>query len=255
MNTFIGIDLAWSDRNATGIAVLRSGARGLLVRQVGLAHTLDEIVAVVHEHASACMVVMVDAPLVVPNLSGRRPCEAALAEVSHAQHAAPYPGNRRLLGARQPGGQPRGEALGERLAAIGFAWPPRALVAGVPGGARLVHECYPHPAHVRLFALAQTFKYKRKQGRAWPELRREFARYCDALRALRKPAIAWTAALERTFDVRQAKGRAYKHAEDQLDALCCAYLAALLPSGRLEAFGEPASGMIVVPRASGATAR
>lgn len=248
MESFVGIDLAWSSRQPSGIAVLAPTSRGLRVRHLGLARSLDELMAVVSAHLAPRTVVMVDAPLWVPNVTGRRPCEAAVAAAFHREHAGPYPGNRTLLGRGQPGGAPRGEQLGERLAELRFEWPPRALPRRVPKRARLVHECYPHPAHVRLFGLSRVFAYKRRPDRSWASLRAEYARYRDALLALRRPRIVLDAAHEALLEPRGLSGRAYKDAEDRLDALCCAYLAALLPAGRLEAFGEPASGLLVVPR-------
>ena len=66
--------------------------------------------------------------------------------------------------------------------------------------------------------------------------------------ALRSPAIAFPRALLREFDVSRAVGEEYKRREDRLDALFCAYLGALVMSGRMEMLGRPREGSIVVPR-------
>jgi predicted RNase H-like nuclease len=50
-------------------------------------------------------------------------------------------------------------------------------------------------------------------------------------------------------------GRAYKAAEDRLDAVFCAYLGALALDGRLEMVGRPEEGSIVVPRQGASRSR
>jgi hypothetical protein len=50
-------------------------------------------------------------------------------------------------------------------------------------------------------------------------------------------------------------GRRYKEREDLPDALFCAYLAALVPEGRLEPLGSPERGCILVPAADGTGAQ
>jgi predicted RNase H-like nuclease len=254
MDTYLGIDLAWSDRNDSGMAALRGASETLEVVDLGLARGLDAVLAWIDgqlESAHAAggrVIIMVDAPLIVRNETGRRPGEDALQRRFGAHHAAPYPANRRLLGAYRGDGRLAGEVLGEALARRGFEWPPRPLRRTLAARARIVQECYPHPAHVQLFALMRTLAYKKKQGRSWDDVRGAFARYVSAMRQLRSPQLQWTPEIAERFAVSTLKGVAYKRAEDQLDALCCAYIAALLPrEGRLEAFGEPETGMIVVP--------
>jgi predicted RNase H-like nuclease len=255
MDTFIGVDLAWSDRNDSGVAALRQSDGGLEVVGLGLARGIDAVVAWIDGQlapahtAGGRVIIMVDAPLVVPNEIGGRPCERLVATEFGAAHASPYPANRRLLGRYRSDGRLAGEVLGEALAARGFEWPPQEHGFSLGERARIVHECYPHPAHVRLFALQRTLPYKKKQGRSWTDVQVAFATYVTAMKALRSPRLAWTRERDERFDASALKGVAYKRAEDQLDALCCAYIAVLLPRpGRLEAFGDPGTGMIVVPK-------
>jgi predicted RNase H-like nuclease len=243
---FIGIDLAWAPRNASGVAALGPGARGLAVRAAETRLDDDAIVEFVREQARETTVVMIDAPLVIPNLTGMRACDRETHRRFGRQQAGCYPANRENMG-RYTGGVPRGESLCERLRALGFRWPPGALPRAPLGRGRWIFECYPHPAQVVLFRLATTLKYKKKR-QGWRVARREFARYVDYVRRLRAPAIALPAALLRSLDVRGAVGKAYKQREDTLDAIFCAYLAALAAEpGRLEMLGEPDQGSIAVP--------
>ncbi len=139
-----------------------------------------------------------------------------------------------------------GEVLLERLAGLGFT-----TVGPLPRGplplGRWVFECYPHPAQIVLFGIERSLKYKiKRQG--LEAARAEFARYLGYMRALRAPALTLDAALLAGLDVvSNARGNGYKDREDRLDALFCAYLAALLPEDRLELLGEPEAGSIVVP--------
>ena len=66
---FVGIDLAWGDRNPTGLAVLDDGGRLLHVETV---RTDEEIVAALAPYDGPVLVAF-DAPLVVTNPTGNRP--------------------------------------------------------------------------------------------------------------------------------------------------------------------------------------
>ena len=76
MITFIGIDLAWSPRNLSGAAVVRGDANGGMLLQTDLLGEDREIVDYIERHTGmGPAIVAVDAPLRVPNETGRRPCE------------------------------------------------------------------------------------------------------------------------------------------------------------------------------------
>jgi len=243
---YIGIDLAWSSRNPSGLAALVPAGPDLGIRALEVGETDDEIVSFVSEHLARLTVVMVDAPLVIPNRRGMRECDRLTHVHFGRQQAGCYPANRVNMG-RYTGGVPRGERLGRRFERLGFPWPLRGLPrAGVRGG-RWLFECYPHPAQVRLFPRERVHK-NTPPRQPWGMARAEFRRYLDLVRALRRPRIRLPAGLLRELDVARAVGRGYKRREDLLDAIFCAYLAALVPRGALEMLGEPERGSIVVPR-------
>ncbi len=243
---FVGVDLAWAPRNPTGLAALAPGPQGPVVRAVETRVTDDEIVEFVRAHLAPMTVVMVDAPLVIPNREGMRECDRLTHVHFGRWHAGCYPANRVNMG-RYTGGRPRGERLGKRLSALGFGWPPGSLPTRAPRSGRLLFECYPHPAQVQLFGLDETLKYKKKR-QTWTVARAEFRRYLELMQGLRRPSVSLPPAILRALDVSGQVGRAYKAREDMLDAIFCAYLAALVPEGRLEMLGEPERGSIVVPR-------
>src|SRR5689334_17600974 len=72
---FIGLDLAWGEKRPTGIAVLDPDGRLL---ELSSRTTDDEIADALAAYADVDCLVAVDAPLVVVNPTGNRPCEAEL---------------------------------------------------------------------------------------------------------------------------------------------------------------------------------
>ena len=241
----IGLDLAWGERNRTGAAVL---AGGRLTAWTGLltddASILDFVAA--HLPAAGPAVVAIDAPLRVPNLTGRRACDHELSLAWGRYEAGAYPANRTLL-ARH--GEIRGEVLAATLAQRwGFV-----EQAPIPqrGAGRYLCEVFPHPAHVALFGLERTLKYKRKPRRSAAQIHSEFRRYQALLAGLAhtvpplldaEPLLA--------IDVAARRGRALREVEEALDALTCAYVAWYAwwhgPAHQL-VYGDVATGHILVP--------
>lgn len=242
---FIGIDLAWGARNPTGGAVIRNHQ---LLAATGRLTDDDAILAFIASHLQPDegAVVAIDAPLRVPNLTGARPCDQALSAEWRAYEAGALPANRRLLAVN---GVVRGEALVARLATMaGFQ-----ETAPIPhqSKGRFVAEVFPHPAHVALFGLTKTLKYKARSNRTLAERQAAYCHYQAALTKLRAadPPLCGAEELLQA-NVRQLVGRRLKEYEDTLDALTCAYVAAYLwhhgPSkGRV--YGDVTTGHILTP--------
>lgn len=243
---FIGIDLAWSDRNPSGGAVIQDGRLQEVTGELG---GNQEILAFVRSHLDAHTpaVVAVDAPLRVPNESGARACDLALSAAWRSYHAGAYPANRKRLAQN---GEVRGEAVVQDLVQhLRFA-----EVDAVPAQSRerMVCEVYPHPAMVSLFGLDQVLKYKARSNRSMEERRRALQHYRQLLASLRKadPPLKKTKALLTQIDIDTLRGQAWKAYEDSLDALLCAYVAAYLwRHGPLQAvtYGSVDAGHIIVP--------
>jgi predicted RNase H-like nuclease len=245
---YIGLDLAWSERNLSGAATLAGGPEGAaLIEPPALLGDLDAIVAyVARAAADGPALVAVDAPLLVPNAAGRRPAEAQLAAVFQAYEAGAHPANRRLLD--RDGRGVRGELLVARLEALGFR-----SVAGINAGApgRLVTEVYPHAAMVGIFGLARTLKYKARPGRGDAERAAAWRRYQELLGGLAEgdPPLRGQEELL-AIDTAALRGRALKAYEDRVDSLTCAYIALYAHrwgARRCRVFGDMASGTIFTP--------
>jgi predicted RNase H-like nuclease/ppGpp synthetase/RelA/SpoT-type nucleotidyltranferase len=213
---FVGVDLAWGERSPTGVAVLDDNGRLVHVS----ARTDDaSIVAALTPYVEGPCLVAVDAPLVVVNETGNRPAEAALNRDFARFDAGAHPAN-----AAKPefARTPRGARLATLL---GLDMDPGSTAA------RRVIEVYPHPATVALFRLGRTLKYKNRPGRPLAQLRSELLRLVRLLESLRDASVPLVLDVHQPWQVlvSQVEGAARKsdlrRAEDQVDAVVCAYVA------------------------------
>ena len=121
---FLGLDLAWGCKNTTGGCVvscpLSEGGRAGVLEYTETLGDDDEIVDWVSRWNDAAgaegLLLGVDAPLRVPNDTGKRPCETELGKRFARFQAGAHPANRTLFG-----NDVRGERLVVRLAEIGIA--------------------------------------------------------------------------------------------------------------------------------------
>lgn len=165
-------------------------------------------------------IVAIDAPLTVPNPTGRRPAEAEVGTVFGRFQAAAHPTNRTRLA--DAVGVVRGEALAGALEQRGFIHDPH-----IPTGelVRRVIEVYPHPAMVALFGLRRTLKYKNK-GQAREVLVEAWSALHGHLAVL-EHADPFLTGLDAhlAVDPSALRGWALKDHEDRTDAIVCAYIA------------------------------
>ena len=233
---YVGIDLAWSDRNPTALCSLDGAGRDV---GEAMLETDGDIVEWVADRLTDDMVVGIDAPLLVPNETGRRGCEQQVAAEYGGRKAGPHPSNRTLFTERY--GRIRGEDLMARFAELGFDGPWSAA-------SRQVVEVYPHPALIEVFGLRERLVYKAKRGVGPGERRtglRTLAGLLASLETADPPLIADTVEV-----LDDARGRRLKAIEDTLDARLCAWIASLwgrYGTDRVRLFGDAATGHIAVP--------
>lgn len=236
--SFLGLDLAWSARNPSGVAAVDADGRVIESRADLVSD--DEILAWVRSRLAPTTFIGIDMPTIVPNATGMRPCERELAADFRRHHAAPHPANRGRFG-----GEGRARSMLDALVADGVS--ERLDLAAMSRG-RYAFEVYPHAAHVRLFGLDAIFKYKKK-ARPWPMVLAEWSRYRSALATLASadPALDLGAAVPL-----EVAARGYKVWDDRLDAISCAYIASYLwrwgtskPDTCI--YGDLVSGYIAVP--------
>lgn len=69
---FIGIDLAWSEKNYSGIAILKRNKQKAELVCVDIVHTDDDIISYIKSNVKdKSGHIGIDAPLIVPNMEGR----------------------------------------------------------------------------------------------------------------------------------------------------------------------------------------
>ncbi len=234
MNTFLGVDLGWYGR-PSGLAAIGQDAGALTLRSVARMDAVDDILGwIVSEAGTGSVVVGVDAPLVIRNPSGIRPAERELNRDFRRFHAGCHPAN---LGRPFAG---HVIAFSRRLEKLGFR---HGTSAAEDQEGRFQIEVHPHAATVNLFGLDRIVKYKR--GRRDPRARE--------LRRLRRLMLTHLPELDPALRLRlPAVPRAgdLKPAEDQIDAVLCAYVAAYWwtwRTKRTRVYGDGGNGYIVVP--------
>ncbi len=243
----VGIDLAWSPKNGTGIAVAERGTSGWILRDaVGSMGSNAEIVGYLEEAVGpAPAILSIDAPLVVPHDRASRAGDRAIASAFGPMKAAVYPATKNRLGSY--GGR-RIWDLVRDLKEAGF----HHDCAVVPGKeVRQFFETYPHAATVALFHLPRILNYKAKQGRSYEERWGAFRELHRHLRSLKTfdPSLK---GVDHFLRPRLAgiRGKALKAYEDRIDGILCAYIAAYYwtwGTDRCAIFGDLNGGYIVTP--------
>lgn len=241
---YLGLDLAWGQGAKparTGLAVL--DAAGRLIESMSV-RTDAEIAEFVARHDSSTLVAAMDAPLVVPNEAGRRPCEAMVGAEFGRFGAGAYPANR---GNPSFSPAPRGAKLAH---AFGWDMDP---AAGTGKGLKVCIEVYPHPAMVSLFPLDYVIPYKAKQGRDLAGLKVAFGRLLTGMESTCGHQLALPESQRwqgiRAIATQAARKSELDAIEDEIDAIFCAYLAWLWATepARMRVYGDYAAGYIVTP--------
>jgi predicted RNase H-like nuclease len=248
----LGVDLAWGEgdasraANETGVAAVEPSGQ---VLDAGWTIGLDETIAWVERMADADTLLMVDAPLMVTNATGQRPCERNVGQRYGRWKVAANSTNLR---------SPRlaGVRLRERLEVSGWRYDDGC--SGPPTNGWVLSEVYPYATIVGAAELGYTVErpiYKRKpKTTPVTEFRPRRAAVCDDLiaRLLRLGAndppldLASNATTARLADEPSPlDDRTYKHREDLIDALVCAWTGLLWQShglARCQVLGSAEDG-------------
>jgi predicted RNase H-like nuclease len=233
---FVGLDLAWGEKNQTGVAVIDADGRLL---HVGTAQDDASIADAVAPYVAEECVVAIDAPLIVKNPTGIRQCETELNRDFGRFEA----GARPAFTDKPEFKNPRGARVATTL---GLDMDPAS------GASRRAIEVYPHSATVVLFELEKTLKYKRG---AVGDRQRDLLRLMTLIEGLNEATprlrvnhnVAWVELRKRVAAAtRQVQ---LDRDEDPVDAVLCAYVA-LYWYHRPEdvtVYGDFANGYILTP--------
>jgi predicted RNase H-like nuclease len=214
---FVGIDLAWSTRNGSGIVILKGDKSKVNFVCGDVLHSDKEIINYIEKNVKdENAFISIDTPLIVPNLEGRRIAEVKVGELFRKYNAGAHPSNRRRLS--QWTGTIRGEEISKKLIKKGFKHHPYIKKHE---RTRKFFEVYPHPSMVVLFNLDVILKYKLKPKRDYEFRWKEFKKYQNHLKKINSLNLPNEIINK---NVRKLRGNALKSYEDLLDGVFCAYL-------------------------------
>ena len=237
---FIGVDLGWKSQ-PSGLCCLELIEGKLeildLDRQDAIAHILTWIDTWVQPNEAA--LIAVDAPTLIPNATGSRLPDKLTHKYFGKYHAGCYPANQGLPFAD------RTINFGLELESRGFVHAP--TIAPQKLG-RYQIEVFPHPAIVHLFNLDRILKYKKGRiSERRLELIKLYQYIVDILPTF-EPALC---VKKLSLGEIPRTGTELKAAEDKLDSLICAYVAAYWwywGEQRNLVLGDRTTGYIVIPK-------
>lgn len=247
---FIGIDLAWTYKNETGLCIIddsgyvyQHGAAvfsDVFLKDVILAHSKDQRVCV-----------GIDAPLVVTKIHGSRPAEGLMMrDPIHGHHLRAFNTNRSYLN------KVFKVIRGEEIVSLVQADHPKAKIGNVfMDGPIVMMETFPTGISLGLFPELYPLKYKLKSKVAFQETKDHMVRLLKHLRALETTqgpgrvkgietmVSQWQSTLE------GISRKDYKKLEDEVDAFLCAYGMFKVWHGQAEQrlYGDTRDGFIMVP--------
>jgi predicted RNase H-like nuclease len=236
---FIGIDLGWRSQ-PSGLCCLEWRDRKLKLLSLTRLEKTDDILLWLDGsvRSDEAAMIAVDAPTIIPNLTGMRLPDKLAHRYFGKYHAGCYPANLSLPFAR------RTVEFGLALEAKGFQHAPD-LEPQKPG--RYQIEVFPHPATIYLFGLERILKYKKgRLAQRRFELDKLY-RYIISILPNLEPALEMSEDL--ILDIPYS-GAALKSLEDRLDSLICAYVAShwwYWGKQRNLVLGDRQQGYIVVP--------
>lgn len=241
--SFMGIDLAWSDRNPSGLAHLVLCGQGCFLLSTGRLTSDEEILSWVLGRSQRTAWIGIDAPIIAPNPpKTSRPVDRIVTSLFGRFHAGVYPGNRERCA--------RPIRLSKRLAARGFSADP--LLPSRSGRRQL--EIFPHLVQIGLFRRKRIIKYKKGSRDQKRKGLKTLQRTIAGLLPRQTPPLLSSRSLVELLseNPRDLRGARLKGLEDRLDALLCAYMTAyywVWGEQRCEVLGDLKGGYIIGPRA------
>jgi putative endonuclease len=204
---YIGIDLAWGEKNPSGFCIAKPSRNKLKIVDLKLLYSIDEIIEEILKYKDHKLYVGVDAPLVVENEIGNREIEKEFNKDFAKYKISMLPANKKLLTKYSP--EIRSVKLYERLSELGFK---RDYNSD-----RVIFEVYTHSTIAMLWNNHQILPYKRKKGRDTAFIKEQLEIYKkQLLKEFSSHKIL-------KQDLTSLRGKKLKDYEDMLDSLTCAY--------------------------------
>lgn len=238
---FIGIDLAWTYKNESGICVMDEDGEVLILESAVFSD--EEIVNIIKFYGDEKLHIAIDAPLIVNNETGSRQAERDLQRGRiHGHRLFAFNSNRTFMTKAYKG--IRGEVLSQLITehlpniSIGMNKSGSSIIETFPTG--IVSGFFPD-----IFPL----KYKRKKGMAFEETVGQMMLLIDRIAMFEEQSIISGFSEKLFVNEETITRKLHKHLEDKLDAVLCA-VGLYMTHKNLAAprkFGTDEDGFILIP--------
>jgi len=239
---FIGIDLAWTYKNESGICVISESGEVKFL-DAGI-YTNGEILEIIRNYSGDDMCIAIDAPLIVNNETGSRGAEGALMRAKiHGHRLSAFNSNRSYF--MKVFGDIRGETL---MKMIQGEFPDTEV--GFTESKSNIIETFPTGICCGLFPEIYPVKYKRKPKVPFDETCRQMEILLKRLKRIETvEGYVTELSSKLALDMSSLTRKEHKHIEDKIDAFLCAYGMYSIYHGRAEGvmFGNTEDGFMVVP--------
>lgn len=239
---FIGIDLAWTYKNETGICIMTDAGEIEYLRSAVFSD--EDIVELIKSCSHEDVCIAIDAPLVVPNETGSRAAEREFMSYKiHGHNLSLFVASRGFL--TRSFGQIRGETL---MVKIQEALPKVIVAECAMDGESSIVETFPSGICCGLFPELYPVKYKVKRKVTYEETRVQLIRLLERLNYFQeKEGVIQKFDLGISYEEINKKN--HKHIEDKVDALLSVLGVYTIYNGLAEqkTFGTVEDGFITIP--------
>lgn len=245
---FIGIDLAWTYKNETGLCVLDdTGQVEYLQAEV---YSDEAIAEIILNYGKDDLCVAVDAPLVIENETGAREADRLVTRARfHGHRLMLFMANRSFF--NKTYGGIRGEVLSETIKTAICKRYKKTIDFDflAQDGKNILVETFPTGIHCGLFPEIYPAPYKVKAKVPYEETNRNLRRILKRVCQLEVAGKIKGVKAHFDYDGRDIVRKDHKHIEDKLDAFLSAYGLYTIYKKEADAhcFGKINDGFITIP--------
>ncbi|CCH64760.1 hypothetical protein RINTHM_2840 [Richelia intracellularis HM01] len=247
---FLGVDFGWKSQ-PSGLCSLALVHKKLQIIDIDHQELIEDILAWIDEWIppGKSGIIAVDAPTLIPNVTGSRLPDRLTHKYFGRYHAGCYPANRNLPFAE------RTIKFGLELEARGFAHAPTIKPRKL---GRYQIEVFPHTAIIHFFNLQRILKYKKGPIKERLQELLKLYNYITGILPSLEPALNIQSSsivkklglFSIDFFFSSPTSTELKIVEDKLDSLICAYVAAYWwywGKDRNLILGDASTGYIISP--------
>ncbi|MGO1922811.1 MAG: DUF429 domain-containing protein [Jeotgalicoccus sp.] len=238
---FIGIDLAWTYKNESGICVIDESGDVLVLESAVFSD--ENLVNIIKTYSGEKLHIAIDAPLVVNNETGSRQAERDLQSGRiHGHRLFAFNSNRTFMKKAYKG------IRGEMLSNLIIEHLPNISIGMNEQDSSIV-ETFPTGIVSGLFPDVFPVKYKRKKGMTFEETVGQMKLMTERIGLFEQQNIISGFSDKLIVDETTITRIHHKHLEDKLDAVLCALGLYLIHEKLAEPrkFGTDEEGFILIP--------